>query len=79
MSPWDAFRGAKADVRTPRGTVALTIPPDSRSGNRLRLRGQGLLEGNGGHGDLIVQIRIDLPAALTERQKELLSELGEDS
>lgn len=77
VTPWDAVRGTKVDVRTARGVVALTIPPDSRTGNRLRLRGQGMPNGKGGHGDCFARIEMDLPRSLTERQRELLREIGE--
>ena len=79
ITPWEAQSGAKVDVRTARGVVALTIPPESRSGNRLRLRGQGFADGKDGHGDCFVRIDMDLPKRLSERQKELLRELGEDA
>ena len=77
LTPWEAEGGAKVDVRTPRGVVTVTIPPESRSGKRLRLRGQGFADGKGGHGDCFVRIEIDLPKKLSERQKELLRELDE--
>ena len=76
LTPWEAQAGAKVDVRTARGTVTVTIPAESRSGNRLRLRGQGFADGRGGRGDCIVRLEMDLPRTLTQRQKELLQELG---
>ena len=76
LTPWDAEAGTKVDVRTAQGTVTVTIPAGSRSGNRLRLRGQGLAKAKGGRGDCLVKIEMDLPKVLTERQKELLRELG---
>lgn len=77
LTPWEAEGGAKVDVRTARGVVTVTIPPGSRTGKRLRLRGQGLASGKGGHGDCFVRLELDLPAQLTERQRELLRELGQ--
>lgn len=76
LTPWEAQSGAKVDVRTPRGVVTVTIPPDTRSGKRLRLRGQGFSNGRGGHGDCHVVIEIDLPRDLDEKQKALLLELA---
>ncbi len=78
VTPWEAVEGAKVDVRTAVGVVTLTIPPDSRSGKRLRLRGQGLARESGGRGDCIVQLQMDLPRKLTDEQRELLRQLGED-
>jgi len=79
VTPWDAVSGTKVDVRTARGVVALTIPPDSRAGKRLRLRGQGMADGKGGHGDCFARIEMNLPTELTERQRRLLREIGEGS
>jgi len=76
ISPAEAVAGGKVDVRTARGVVALTIPPDSRGGKRLRLRGQGLTRANGEPGDVDVVLEIALPADLTERQRELLREFA---
>jgi curved DNA-binding protein len=76
LTPWAAESGTKVDVRTARGVASVTIPPRSRTGNRLRLRGQGFADGSGGHGDCFVRIEMDLPEKLTARQEELLRELG---
>jgi curved DNA-binding protein len=78
VAPWDAFAGTRAAVRTALGTAQVTIPPETRAGARLRLRGQGLADGHGGRGDLIVVVRHALPARLSERQRELLRELARD-
>jgi curved DNA-binding protein len=56
--------------------VALKVPAGTRSGKRLRLRGQGLAGGQGGRGDCIARIELDLPEELSARQRELLDELG---
>lgn len=79
LTPWDAQGGTKADVRTARGVVTVTIPAGSRSGNRLRLRGQGFALGKHGRGDCHVRLEMDLPEELSRRQEELLRELGDGS
>lgn len=73
-----AVLGGEANVRTPTGTVALTIPPGTQSGRGFRLRGQGMpkLRSRGGErGDLLARARIVTPANLTERERELYEEL----
>lgn len=77
LTPWEAEAGASVDLRTARGMVAVKLPPGSRAGKRLRLRGQGLAKAGGGHGDCIARLELDLPEQLSERQRELLRELGE--
>ncbi|QDU68150.1 DnaJ C-terminal domain-containing protein [Engelhardtia mirabilis] len=77
VTPWEAEDGTKVDVRTAKGLASVKVPPGSRSARRLRLKGQGLAKRGGGHGDLFVRLELDLPRELTERQKQLLRELGE--
>ncbi len=76
VAPWDAFVGARVDVRTARGTVSLTIPKRTAAGTRLRLRGQGLADGSGGHGDFFAKVRFALPTNLSAAQVSLLEELA---
>lgn len=76
VTPWDAFLGTRADVRTTQGTASVSLPAETAAGKRLRLRGQGLADGAGGRGDLYAVVRLVLPAQLSERQRELLRELG---
>ena len=47
VAPWEAALGAKAPVPTLDGSVEMTIPANSQSGQRLRLRGQGMACGEG--------------------------------
>lgn len=76
VTPWDAHVGTRVDVRTARGTATVTVPPKTRSGRRLRLRGQGFADGRGGHGDAYVRLELDLPEVLSEREGRLLEELA---
>jgi DnaJ-class molecular chaperone len=69
----EAVKGGKVDVQTPSGTIALTIPPMSSSGRKLRLKGQGFRTSDGGVGDMIVELLIKLPENLSP---ELVSQLA---
>ncbi|MBD0416049.1 DnaJ C-terminal domain-containing protein [Oryzicola mucosus] len=57
----DAVLGAKVAVETPTGRLAVNVPAWSSSDKVLRLKGKGLPEKHGGHGDLFVHVRIMLP------------------
>lgn len=70
VAPWEAALGATVKVPTLAGEVSLTIPPDSRSGQQLRLKKRGL---NGG--DLYVELDIVIPRAANARVKELYREM----
>jgi DnaJ-class molecular chaperone len=74
LAPWEALSGAKARIRTADGLVAVSIPPETRAGTRLRLRGKGLAKPGGGRGDFHAVVRLVLPRNLNRRQRELLEE-----
>lgn len=72
----EAVEGAKIDVPTPRGTIAVTIPPGTSGGKRLRLRGQGVKPATGEPGDLYVEVQIVLPNNLTDQQRSQLVDVA---
>lgn len=79
LTPWEAALGTQTEVPTLSGPVLLTVPPGTRSGRQLRLRGRGLANGRIAPGDLYAVVLIDVPATLTERERELFEALAQDS
>ncbi len=77
VAPWEAIEGARVDLRTLDGTVTLSVPAGTRSGDKLRLRKLGLRREDGSRGDLYAVIRYALPEDLTDQQKDLLKQLKE--
>jgi molecular chaperone DnaJ len=74
----EAALGARLEVPSFDGPLRLRVPPGSQSGQRLRLHERGVpSRRNGGRGDLVVELRIVLPAILDERSKELLRAFGQ--
>ena len=71
----EALSGAKVDVPTPHGTIALTIPPGTSSGKKLRLKGQGVQPAQGSPGDLLAEIQIALPDGLQDADRDQLQEI----
>lgn len=68
----DAMLGAKVNVKTiSGGAITLTVPAGTQPGTSMRLRGQGVKKGNG-VGDMYVEIKVSIPANLTEKQRKLL-------
>ena len=47
ISLMEAANGAKVDLPTPHGTVALSVPPGTSSGKSLRLKGMGVRKEDG--------------------------------
>ena len=76
MAPWQAVLGTELLVPTLEGDVRLKIPPGTQGGQRFRLRERGLPGVSGKRGDLYVDVQIQLPKKLTERERELWGELA---
>ncbi len=74
----EASLGAKVKVPTIDGTVTMTIPPGTQSGDQLRLKGRGVKHrGSGGRGDQYVPISVQVPEDLTSDQREMLEQFGQ--
>lgn len=71
-----AALGAELMVPTLEGEHTLKVPEGTQSGSAFRIRGRGVPVLNGrGKGDLYVEIRVQTPSKLSQRQRELLQEL----
>ncbi len=66
-----AVLGGKAPVQTLHGRVNLVIPAGTSSGVKFKLRGRGILGG-----DHIARIMVAVPAELTPKQRELMTEFA---
>jgi DnaJ-class molecular chaperone len=74
--PFDrAILGTVATVATIDGKAEVKIPPGTSSGKKLRLRGKGIPDRMGGHGDHYVIVQIDVPHELDDEAKKLLIQL----
>lgn len=70
-----AALGGQVEVGTPDGKATVNIPPGTRSGQKLRLRGRGVPAAAGRPaGDLYVVVQIRPPKELDPRSRELLEE-----
>jgi len=58
----EAVKGGPVKVPTVEGAVMLTVPAGSSSGKTLRLKGRGFHKKDGGRGDQLVTLMIDIPA-----------------
>jgi DnaJ-class molecular chaperone len=66
----EAVLGAKVDVPTISGSVSMTIPPGTSSGQRLRLKGKGIKHGQSA-GDQFVRLKIILPKEINDDMRAL--------
>mgnify|MGYP002855001778 CR=1 FL=1 len=71
----EAVKGARITVPTINGKVALKIPPYSSSGEKLRLKGQGI-KTKSAQGDEIVTLQVMLPKVKNSKIDELADEVS---
>jgi len=73
-----AVLGGKVTVPTLSGSVSLTIPEGTQTGQTFRLKGKGMpkLKANHQHGDLYATVQVDIPKKLTAKQRELYEQLA---
>lgn len=79
LAPWESVLGANISVPTLNGSVNIKVPAGTQNGQRMRVRGRGLKTRNGEPGDLIVVMRIQTPAQVSEAERKLWEELGRES
>ncbi|WET39202.1 curved DNA-binding protein [Citrobacter enshiensis] len=76
LAPWEAALGAKVTVPTLKESILLTIPPGSQAGQRLRIKGKGLVSKK--HtGDLYAVIKIVMPSKPDAAAAALWQQLAE--
>ncbi|HEY5314433.1 MAG TPA: molecular chaperone DnaJ [Pirellulales bacterium] len=74
-----AALGAAVEVPTLAGREELRIAAGTQPGDVFKLRGRGMPDPRGrGTGDLLVQVELEIPRKLTERQQQLLRELASE-
>lgn len=73
-----AVLGGEITIDTLDGQVKLKVAPETQNGSKIKLKGKGFpVYKNEGHfGDLIVTWSIKIPTNLSEKQKELFTELS---
>ena len=74
---YTALLGGETTIDTLSGKVKLTVKPETQSGTKIRLKGKGfpVYKKEGEHGDLYITYTVQLPTHLTEKEKELFTEL----
>ena len=79
IAPWEAVLGASISVPTLDSRVNIKIPPGTRNGQKLRVRGHGLPGNTGARGDMIVQLRVEVPEQVSEAERKLWEQLARES
>jgi curved DNA-binding protein len=80
ITPWEAAFGSNVTVPTlDGGKIKLAIKPGARSGQKLRLKEQGLPMKGGGRGVLFAELQIQVPSKLNKHEREMFEMLANRS
>lgn len=74
ITPFEAVLGASINIPTPHGKVSMKILPNTQSGQKFRLSGQGISK-DGKIGDMIVTVNIEINKKMSEKEVELYQQL----
>ncbi len=74
ITPWEAMLGTKITVPTLAGKVDVTIPKETQTGKKFRLKGRGL--GDKVSGDQYIILQVVLPIPKNDEQKTLYEKMA---
>lgn len=75
---YTAVLGGETTVDTLEGKIKLKVAPGTQNGAKVRVKGKGfpVYKQEGQKGDLYVTFQVSIPTQLSEREKELFTELA---
>lgn len=75
---YTAVLGGEITLETMNGKVKLKVPPETQNGTKVKLKGKGFpkYKTEGQFGDLYITYNIKVPTNLTDKQKQLFTELS---
>ncbi|MBG5949973.1 MULTISPECIES: curved DNA-binding protein [Proteus] len=76
VAPWEAALGAKIPIPTIKEKILLTIPAGSQAGQKLRIKGKGLVSKKVS-GDLYAILKIVMPPKSDEKTRELWQQIAD--
>jgi len=76
---YTAVLGGEALVATLNGKIKLKVPPGTQNGTKVRIKGKGfpIYKKEGQAGDLYITYHVKIPTNLSEREKQLFTELAQ--
>jgi curved DNA-binding protein len=75
LAPWEAALGSKIQIPTLAGKITLTVPANSQTGQRLRIKDKGLIRKDG-HGDLYAVLRVVMPSTINDEIRQQWEQLA---
>lgn len=75
---YTALLGGEKTIDTMSGKIKLKVNPETQNGTKIRLKGKGfpVYKKEGQFGDLYITWEVKLPTHLTQKQKDLFTELS---
>ena len=75
---YTAVLGGEILINTFDGKVKLKVPPETQNGTKVKLKGKGfpVYKKENQFGDLYITYQLKLPTSLSEKEKELFTELS---
>jgi molecular chaperone DnaJ len=73
----EAALGAQVKVPTLDGPVTVKVPPGTKTGNKVKVRGRGIPSDNGEPGALLVTFEVTVPSELNDEQRAAVEALAE--
>jgi len=76
---YTAVLGGEITLNTLNGKVKLKVAPETQNGSKVKLKGKGfpVYKHEGEFGDLFISYSVKIPTKLSEKQKELFTQLSE--
>jgi curved DNA-binding protein len=78
LAPWEAALGAKIEVPTLSGKIKLSIPANSQTGQRMRIKGKGLVRKEGS-GDLYAVLKVVMPTIINDGIRQYWQTLASEA
>ena len=75
LTPSEAILGGAVEVPTIDGLVKMNVPPNVKSGQRLRLANKGYPNSRGERGDQLVVLQIVVPEKISKKERELYEQI----
>ncbi len=74
-----AILGDTVEIETLDGSIKLKVPEGTQAGDILKVRGKGAYATSGyGRGDLLIEIKLEIPKKTSKKVKEIFEELKEE-
>lgn len=79
LTPWEAALGTRVNIQTIDEELSIIVPQGIESGENFKVPQKGYLNGQGGRGNLVAEVKIMVPKKMTDEEKELFKRLNDIS